>query len=67
MSQAEMEAIGYGWGITLAQLLTPPVDPHDAPIDDEPLTPEDEAAIDEALADKSPLLSSEEVRRRLGL
>jgi hypothetical protein len=40
-----------------------------APIDDEPLTPEDEAALAEAEADvaRGDLLSTDELRRELGL
>ncbi len=38
-----------------------------APIDDEPLTPEEEAAIDEGLADyeRGDLISFEEIKREL--
>lgn len=40
-----------------------------APVDDEALTPDDEAALDEAYADlqRGAIVSGAEVRRRLGL
>ena len=67
MTPEEIARVDYGWGITLAQLLTPPVDPYEAPFDDEPYTPEEQALVAEALADTGPLLTSDEVKRRLGL
>ncbi len=41
----------------------------EAPLDDEPLTPEDEAAIEEGLRalEKGDVVSDEEMKRRLGL
>lgn len=38
-----------------------------APLDDEPLTPEDIKAIEEAKAEKGPFLSTAEVRKALKL
>lgn len=38
-----------------------------APLDDEPLTPEDIEAIEEAKAEKGPFLSPAEVRKALNL
>ena len=48
---------------------TPPTNPEDAPLDDEPTTAEDLAAISEARGQiaRGEVFTSEEVRRQLGL
>ena len=50
-----------------AELVDEPVRPEDAPIDDEPETPEEAAAVAEARADTRPTVSHDELKRRLGL
>ena len=51
------------------ELVGEPVLPEDAPLDDEPETPEEAAAVAEARAQiaRGELLTSEEVKRNLGL
>jgi hypothetical protein len=70
LTPAEITQAEDRWGISLDQLLVPPVDPEDAPWDDEPETPEEAAAVAEALAGierGEPGLTTPELLRSLGL
>ncbi len=49
------------------ELVDEPVPPEDAPVDDEPETPEEAAAVAAARADTRATVSREELKRRLGL
>jgi hypothetical protein len=69
MTPAEIAEAEDRWDITLDQILLPPVDLEDAPFEDEPQTPEEAAAVGEALAsvERGELIPAAEVYRRLDL